>query len=62
MSVSASLTNIAVTVPLDLGEILVTILIAPKAIVKLDRIHAFEYISLGFMGAKVAKICEISAV
>ena len=45
MSVSASLTNIAVTVPLDLGEILVTILIAPKAIVKLDRIHAFEYIS-----------------
>ena len=41
MGVSTSLTDIAVAIPLNLGEILVAILVAPKAIAKLNRIHAF---------------------
>ena len=54
MGVSTSLADIAVTIPLNLGEISVTILVAPKAIVKLNRIHAFEYVSW-FHGCKGGK-------
>ena len=54
MGVTTSLTHEAVAIPLDLGDILVTILVAPEAIIKLNRIHAFEYVSW-FHGCKGSK-------